>query len=133
LIRFNLPNSETADPLSAAATQRFEAMHALLQGQPDQALRAFPTPQTPRLPSEWALEGALLAALAEAWPLCSAYYRVALRSPLTTVSDLHPYIWWTCFLETAPPCTEVPQPPSKESTPKDSASLIPSVFAPRTM
>lgn len=68
------------EPLELGSWQRLWALNALRQGNISRAHRRFPGPDWPEMPAAWALEGALIAALARNWPACLAYYQRALAA-----------------------------------------------------
>lgn len=91
--------SAGAAPLQKPARQRLTAFAKLfIDGATRSAAEAqvlFPSPETPRLPLQWALEGALLAALNEEPEDCVAFYRIAFTQPRVALSDVHRYVFLT--------------------------------------
>ncbi|HLT57952.1 MAG TPA: hypothetical protein VKZ69_04170 [Limnochordales bacterium] len=87
-------------PLAAAAWRRLAALSALAHGDGAEALARFPRPGDPGLPGAWALEGALLAAMAGDWSRCLAYYRCAQAQGAALTGEPHPYVFAAAWLRT---------------------------------
>lgn len=100
--------SPAQDDFAAAAWQRLGAMTALVCQAPAQAFQRFPATSGEGLPREWALEGALLAALQGAWDQCLAYYRVALSHTPSFPHQLHSYVLLTALAEAADASFPIP-------------------------
>ncbi|HEY8416884.1 MAG TPA: hypothetical protein VIK93_02480 [Limnochordales bacterium] len=114
--------TEALHPLEAAAWRRLAALAGLAHGDLAQALAWFPAPSDPELPAAWALEGALIAALNENWPVCLAYYRRAQAQGVTLTRAPHVYVFaaaWLCADDGNGEGVPFPEPSLRERAPKN--------------
>ncbi len=87
-------------PLAAAAWRRLAALGALAAGDVPGALSRFPGPGHEGLPARWAMEGALIAALAGEWPACLAYCRRAQELGAAVTGEPYVYVFAAAWLRT---------------------------------